>query len=423
MLTTIVATALPNEDSGSGASITLALIARALRGHGHDVAMCSVVFPEYVTPDGANHDQQLRHARTLGYPIEVVVSDAWRPRASAQRTGIRIRKLWRPAPQDLYPTLADAAAVRRAVAELRPDALLAYGFAAVAAATSVSAPRFALTSDPPHLALREQALQRWRRMRNPLRVGREAVVMQSLLRGHVALVPALLRDWDAVGALGLQHAGWLRTLGVPCDYYRTPIADPGPPSRRPEREPPTILLIGHLRGTATRNGLRLFRSMLPELERQLGPEGFTVRVVGGYEPPPELDDVLRHPAVRFVGFVDDIDAEYQRADILLVPVSIRLGVRVRILTGLAHGICVVAHEANAAGIPELEHEQNALLAGDAAGLAQEVARAARDSALRARLGAASRRTYEQAFKPDVAGAVLAETLKRVSRATATSARG
>jgi len=79
MRTTVLSTALPNTDSGSGASITLALIADSLRDRGHDVSLCPIVFPEYRTPDGADHEEQLAHASSLGYEVEPVVSEAWRP--------------------------------------------------------------------------------------------------------------------------------------------------------------------------------------------------------------------------------------------------------------------------------------------------------------------------------------------------------
>ena len=414
MRTTVVSTAVPNERSGSGASITLALIAQALHDRGHEVSLCPVVFPEYVTPDGAGHEEQLQHAASLGYSLEPVVSEGWRPRAPAGGLVARVRRVWRPPPYELYPTLADGDAVADAVAGLRPDAVLVYGFPAVAAARSVAVPRFAATSDPPHLPLREQARRRWRRERNPVRIAREAVILRGMVRAHVRLARELLRGYDAVGAFGPQHADWIRSLGIPCDYYRTPIADPSPVPARPAGSRPTILLVGHLRGTATLNGLDMFRAVLPELERRLGRDGFVVRVVGGYEPPPELVGLMRHPAVQLAGFVEDIAAEFRSADVLLVPVSTRLGVRVRILTGFAFGACIVAHAANAAGIPELEHERNALLASDAAGLAHEVARAVDDRALRERLGAGARATYEQTFAPDVAGRPLARTLERIA---------
>jgi glycosyltransferase involved in cell wall biosynthesis len=415
MRTTLLSTALPNAASGSGASIILELIVASLRERGHEVSLCPVVYPEYATPDGAGWERQLEHARSLGVEVEPVLSEAWRPRSPARDLGSRLARLRRPDALDVYPTLRDAPAVAEAVERLHPDAVLVYGFAALAASTHVSAPRFAATSDPPHVSLWERTRRRWRAERRPLATAREAVTLQSVLRAHRRLAVELLRDCDAVGAFGRHHADWLRRLGIPCEYYRTPIADPGPPGDGHANERPRLLLIGHLRGTATLDGLRVFASMLPTLERELGRDGFEVRVVGGHEPPAELASLLRHPAVQLVGFVDDVDAEFRGADVLLVPISIRLGVRVRVLTGFAYGCCVVTHEANAAGIPELAHEGNALLGASPDALAREVVRAVRDRELAARLRAGARSTYEQYFAPEVAGAALGSTLERIAR--------
>jgi glycosyltransferase involved in cell wall biosynthesis len=184
----------------------------------------------------------------------------------------------------------------------------------------------------------------------------------------------------------------------------------------PANDRPRLLLIGHLRGTATLDGLRVFRAMLPHLEQVLGGEGFEARVVGGYDPPAELRPLLQHSSVRFVGFVDDVDAELRAADVLLVPVSIRLGVRVRVLTGFSHGSCIVTHEANAYGIPELAHGQNALLGSSPAELASHVVRALREPDLQGRLRRGARETYERFFTPAAAGAALGETLERIGGA-------
>lgn len=420
MRTTILSTALPNPDSGSGASITLALIAEALRARGHDVSLCPVVYPEYTTPDGANHEAQLASAAQLGFPLEPVLSDAWRPRPTPRTLRSRARRIWRPEPEDLYPTLRDSSAVHDAVARLGADAVLVYGFEALAASREVDAPRFAATSDPPHLALWGRTWRRWRSERRPLRVAREAIGIQSTLRAHPRLALQLLRDCEAVGAFGQHHAAWLERLGVPCGYYRTPIADPGPPRPAESGRRPTILLVGHLRGTATLDGLRMFMPMLPHLDDALGSDGYEVRVVGGYEPPPELAALLEHPAVRLQGFVPDVAAEFRGADVLLVPVSIKLGVRVRVLTGFSYGSCIVTHAANACGIPELEHEWNALIGDSPRTLADHVVRAIGDPSLRARLGAGARSTYERYFTPAAAGSALAETLERIAAPTAAS---
>jgi len=312
--------------------------------------------------------------------------------------------------------------VRVAVERLRPEAVLAYGFEALAASVEIAAPRFAATSDPPHLALRVRTWRRWREQRRPVRMVREAVALQSALRAHPRVALDLLRGCDAVGAFGGHHAEWLRRLGVDCGYYHTPIADPGEPEQQRDNDPLRVLLVGHLRGTATLDGFRIFQKMLPHLERGLAARQFEVRVVGGYDPPPELARVLEHPSVRLVGFVADVDEEFRAADVVLVPVSIKLGVRVRILTAFAFGKCIVAHDANALGIPELAHDENALLGGSPAELAQRVLDALADAELRARLGAGARRTYERFFTPAHAGVELGETLERLAgQRAATSA--
>src|SRR5207248_9938558 len=85
--TTLLSTAVPNPGSGNGASITLALIAEALRERGQEVSICPIVYPEYVTPDGANYERQVEIASSLGYEVAPVVSDAWREAAVDRSAG------------------------------------------------------------------------------------------------------------------------------------------------------------------------------------------------------------------------------------------------------------------------------------------------------------------------------------------------
>jgi glycosyltransferase involved in cell wall biosynthesis len=407
--TAILTVGVPNPHTGSGGAQVIATIAEGLAERGHDVSICSLVFPEYDDPTGASWESQVESSRASGLAVTPVVSRAWSARPPS---GSRLQRAWRPEAEQLLPTLRDADAVKAVVAELDPDALLVYNWDGLAASVATEKPRVGAMSDPSHLPL----LYRWRA--RPLSAGkvREGIAVQAVARTQPKLMVEMLRACKRAGAFGPQTVAWLRDKGLTdCEYLRTPIPDPGRPVERPPHERPRILLIGHLRGTATLDGLRRVARILPLLDRKLGPNGFEVRIVGGYDPPDELREALTRPGVTFTGFVEDVAEEFRSADLMLVPVSIPLGVRVRILTGFAYGLPVVAHVANAIGIPELADSENALLGRTDAELADAVARAVREPGLAERLGREGRRTYEHSFTPAAAVGRLGELLEAVAR--------
>jgi glycosyltransferase involved in cell wall biosynthesis len=414
--TTLLTVGIPSPASGSGGSQTTAAIAATLGELGQDVTVCAIVLPEYVDPSAAGWREQLARATEAGLQVECVHSHAWNPERRIHMT--TLRALTHPHDAALVPTLRDAEAVGETVASTDPDAVLVYNWDALAASTAVSAPRFGAMSDPLHLPVVYRVLERWRSERRPIETLRDALRLQARLRRQPRLLERLLGACEAKGAFGAQHAATLRRHGVDCAYYPTPIPDPGPgaASSLPHDGPPRILVAGHLRGTATRAGVRLLEEIVPLLEHQLGADGFELRIVGGYEPGPEFATLLAHASVRAVGFVPDFAEEIRTADVVLVPIPIRLGVRVRVLTSWAYGRCVVAHAANAAGIPELVDDVNAVLATDARGLADATVRALQDAAMRERLGAAGRTTFAEVFAAPIATRRLAETLEQIAAA-------
>ncbi len=113
--------------------------------------------------------------------------------------------------------------------------------------------------------------------------------------------------------------------------------------------------------------------------------------------------------VRFPGFVEDLPALMQLADIQVHP-SWMEGVALAILTGMAVGLPIAASDVG--GLREvLKNEENSLLtaAGDEKGFVESVARLIESEAERRRLGAAARRFVENDYS-------LAAAVRRVEEA-------
>jgi glycosyltransferase involved in cell wall biosynthesis len=284
-----------------------------------------------------------------------------------------------------------------------------------------SYPRMCVFVDLDHLVAHYRWLDTSRR---PIRPYFRATLRRIVHLSQWRFMKELLAECQSVVNFAAHHAEWLRTHGFPCALYIPPPTrdSVGPEQSRSKvargpGELPRVLLIGHLGGIATISGMRIFlKQGLPRLESRLGAGTFEVHVVGDYSKHLELaEDLRQSPSVRLRGYVEDVNPEFLACDVLLVPTPINLGTRTRVIEGFSYGCCIVSHSANALGIPQLVHEQNGLLADDGAGMGDEVARALTDAALRQRLRADARRTFEEIFSLETAGARLAAELAAIAR--------
>jgi glycosyltransferase involved in cell wall biosynthesis len=409
----LVSGGVPNPTASGGAVTAWTIVSELVAG-GHDISICVLNDPELYDPTSVDAAEREARVRALGADVMPVLSESARFFRTRPRGPLdRVRRAWRPLDAELYPNLVDAPAVQRAVEETDADAAFVYHFQMLAASRILRIPRFAVVGDPPHLS----ALFRFREQLPSPSALRGAIWLQAQARHQPRLLVRWLNECQASGAFAAHHAAWLRGRGADgCRYLHTPVPDPGAPlATGGTAERPTILLVGHMKGVVTLEGLRLFANViLPRLERELGADGFEVRVAGGYDPPPDLARALDRPSVRLLGHVEGAEDEFRAAHVLLVPNSITLGIRVRVVTAFSFGSCIVSHRANTNGIPELEHGRNALVGGTPDELADHVLRALADAELRRTLGEAARETYERHFAPAVAVGEIAETLERVA---------
>jgi hypothetical protein len=399
---------LPQPSSLGGPMTAWALLEQ-LNAEGHRATVVALRYPE---------DPFYSAEREAAVPAELVVVPV-DVHAPGPAGAVALRG--RPSLEAIFPTRALVGELQRILAEVAPDAVFAYHWDTLGPLCGLAGPpRLGAVDDLWHMP----NLRRWQRTR-PAPSRAYVYWTLSTLRGLRPTARAMakvLRNCQAAGAFQAETAAWLRRHGVPgCEYLHAPIADGGGANwaerrRERENERPTILLgPSQLGATSTRAGLRLFaREILPALERELGGDGFVVRVVGEGEPPPELAGLLPRPTVELTGRIEPADDEFLRCDVQLVPTPYVLGKRVRIIVGWSFGSCVVAHTAEAVNLPELRDDESGLLGSSGEEIAQRIVQAVRDPTLARRIGEGGRGVYETTFAPSVAARALIERLARLA---------
>lgn len=304
------------------------------------------------------------------------------------------------------------AALDRALQSFRPDLVLGYGLDAVRLVreTNFDGPVGIMSIDLEYLP------NLYRHIYN-LRFGRPKQKLKSFLLTPKVLFTALrirhqvLRDYqnaDVVINHAANHASWHRR-----HHHRPTIYTPNPlsslfDSRPPfvaNAGPPRFILVGGIGGISTLTGLAWFaRRVYPLLEPAIMAGDIEIHLIGRGELEPSLDKSMPHLVKR--GYVDDLADEMRSVTAVLVPTPIALGFRTRIVDAFRHGITVVAHEANAAGMPELVHGHNALVASDPETFSQAILQLARTPEDAAGLGRAA---FEQ-FQTELNSTAIARRI-------------
>ena len=406
------------------------LIIERLIAEGHQVTAVLPLTSESTISDGETRQRWIRDLAALGASTIVVPADLPQTPFHGRvrwRAG-QARRLLRPTIADYFPHTQMASRMKAALDEANPEAIIIWGGSEGVAATHgiSTAPRFAFMGDPDHMSAMFRQYPPFVRAHVPGSPSFAAYRLESARKAQMLIT--LVGECEAAAATAAHHATWYRANGVDhCQYLPNMVPDWGGPDWRNARDeahgrtrPPgstrfKIVLMGHVGGTATLSGLYFFANkVLPRLEVALG-EHFEVHICGKGDLPADLASKLSRPAVRLRGFVDDIIEELRSADVFVVPTPIELGIRVRIPYAWSLGSCVVAHKANAAGLPELEQGRNCLLGGDGAEVAHAIESCYRDQVLQRRLVEGGRDTYERSFSHDVTYPKIFAQLERIAR--------
>lgn len=231
---------------------------------------------------------------------------------------------------------------------------------------------------------------------------------------------AILDGQDNVIVASNSSVRLVASLGARAKYL--PYAWPGPDPRREPKQKnttPTFIMFGTLAALGSKSAFHfLLRKVYPLLTKFWGETGFQILIAGSREMPEWVKaEVMERPALKFLGFVDDLAALVDKCHAVLAPISVPVGNRSRIVTAMSMGSIVIAHRNTALGNPELVSGKNCFLANSAEEYATYMRRTCESPAEAERMGRAARSTYMETFEPKVASQLLLRSfdLERTSK--------
>lgn len=402
-----------------GGSMTCWGMVNAALTKGHKVTLLSLYETSKDNPHLKWKDIQLQGLKKAGIAVEMVEFEYCELRRSSPLIYRCIGGIFCPKMRNHFQWAKLSGQTEEKLKKIKPDAIFCFHFDALSAIYKTKiAPITFDAGDLWHLP----PYFRWKA--KPLSVKKYLIdgIGQLIIRRiSKKLMIEMMRDCKCPGASAAHYAEWFKRFkGLENTlYFRTPVQDPVGGKWKDKmlqyaqkREKAKIIFVGNLSATATRWALRfLVREVVPELEKKYDMTKLEIHHIGLGKLGKEFESFGKLPYVRMRGYVENIDGEFLDADLVLEPTPVDLGIRSRIVTSFSYGSCVVTHLANTAGIPEIVHNENALVSVSGDGFANEIVRALNDVVLRRRLQENARKTFEKYFSEESAGGYMVEILE------------
>lgn len=231
-------------------------------------------------------------------------------------------------------------------------------------------------------------------------------VIRRMRAAERRVIDGLARAWlsadDDLGDLPPERIDVMPNI----PFYPAATLGPSPSSG-------TVLFVASLDYRVNVDALhRLVEAVWPRV-RVAAPQ-LRLRVVGGGLDTASQARLASQPGVDYVGFVDDLTAEYAGAMCSVVPIWEGGGTKIKILESLALGrTCVVAAPSMRGYADHLRDGEDVVVADDEDGFVTGILALARDAGLRHRLEAHGRDAVNAHFSRDMLAARLRASVGHV----------
>jgi glycosyltransferase involved in cell wall biosynthesis len=182
------------------------------------------------------------------------------------------------------------------------------------------------------------------------------------------------------------------------------------PSTRGEslERPGNVLFTGTLHYSPNSDAMLYFATEIWPLIRQLAP--YAELTVIGADPPREILQLGRLPGITIVGLVPSVLPYLERAQVVVAPLRIGGGTRIKILEALAMCRSVVSTSLGCEGL-EVQDGRHLLKADDREQFASSVVKLFADPVKREELGRHGRQLVEARYDSQVIGSAFESTLR------------
>ena len=226
------------------------------------------------------------------------------------------------------------------------------------------------------------------------------------------LLAAFAGSFDGVSMAAPAEAQTIRerhALAVELIPNAIDLPGDGPP--RPDRRPGlSLLFVGNLTYAPNIEAVSVLATeVVPELRRRLDTE-LRLTVVGPH------GASLEHLAggqIELTGFVADLPSVYARADIVVAPLRVGGGTRIKLLEAFAFGVPVIASRVAASGLAVADG-RHLLLAEDAAGFAESVERLLSAPDLAGQLVRQAHRLVREQYSTEVVMPLASQFFRRAA---------
>ena len=204
-------------------------------------------------------------------------------------------------------------------------------------------------------------------------------------------------NWDGVSVCTDEDVRLVQDFAPPSRPCKIPnVVDREFLVTRPVDGSVHILFVGNLSSLPNVDGLNRFaREAWPMIHSAL-PHA-SLQVVG-LDPSPEVTRVVAEHGFELHSNVPNLRSFYEQADIVISPILIGSGTRIKILEAMSYGRAVVSTYIGAEGLG-LENGREAMLVDEVASFAEAVIALAQDPTARQRLAERARAYQQREYSP------------------------